>query len=362
MIYYFCPDENRPCGGVKQIYRQVGILHKHGIEACVLHSMKGFRCDWFEGDVPIRDLGFGKMRTFLSKVSKRIFRLCGLGPSLRPGRRVLSRENGTFVTRFLEKNDVLVLPEFLWKPLKDRVHGLPIVLFVQGLRCLYGACEFLDVDRGTDFLSSQVKGALAISDYEQQMIAMLYKSLPLFRIHNAVDPAIFHPEEPKKKQIALMPRRLKEDLLIVVHALAVKGLLKHWKVVVIDNLSEAEAARVLRDSAIFLSSSDREGFGLPPLEAGACGCVVVGYDGVAGREFFSKEYMYPVPQGDILAFIETLQAVLAQYDEDPVTLEQKAHEFAGWIAAEYSLEREEKEVLAAWHSLLPLCQGRPNQQ
>ena len=48
IIYYLCPDTNKPRGGVKVIYEHVDILNGAGFSACVLHQKKGFRCNWFD--------------------------------------------------------------------------------------------------------------------------------------------------------------------------------------------------------------------------------------------------------------------------------------------------------------------------
>jgi len=51
-------------------------------------------------------------------------------------------------------------------------------------------------------------------------------------------------------------------------------------------VADIVVADILRSSRVFLSFSQREGFGLPPLEALACGCAVVGYHGFGGRALF----------------------------------------------------------------------------
>ena len=57
--------------------------------------------------------------------------------------------------------------------------------------------------------------------------------------------------------------------------------------------SEAAVADILRESQVFLSFGHPEGFGLPPAEALACGCLVIGYHGGGGREYFGPAGAYP---------------------------------------------------------------------
>jgi len=46
-IYYISPDLSRPSGGVRTIYRHVDALNDCGFDAAVLHTKRGFRCEWF---------------------------------------------------------------------------------------------------------------------------------------------------------------------------------------------------------------------------------------------------------------------------------------------------------------------------
>ena len=48
----------------------------------------------------------------------------------------------------------------------------------------------------------------------------------------------------------------------------------------------------MRLATIFLTFSNQEGFGLPPVEAMACGCLVVGYHGHGGKEFLKPEWSF----------------------------------------------------------------------
>ncbi len=49
--------------------------------------------------------------------------------------------------------------------------------------------------------------------------------------------------------------------------------------------SREKVAEELKKSNIFLNIGYPEGFPFPPLEAMACGCIVVGYTGGGGNEF-----------------------------------------------------------------------------
>src|SRR4051794_18914043 len=54
-VYYLCPDDDAPSGGVRAAYQHVDVLNEAGIPAAVLHTTPGFRCTWFEHSTRIAD-------------------------------------------------------------------------------------------------------------------------------------------------------------------------------------------------------------------------------------------------------------------------------------------------------------------
>lgn len=53
----------------------------------------------------------------------------------------------------------------------------------------------------------------------------------------------------------------------------------------IENMTRPQVAEALAGADIFLATAFPEGFGLPPLEAMACGCVPVGFSGLGGFDY-----------------------------------------------------------------------------
>src|SRR5258708_39406932 len=79
----------------------------------------------------------------------------------------------------------------------------------------------------------------------------------------------------------------------------------------IDRLSQRQPAAALAASAVFLASGYPEGFGLPPLEALACGCLVVGFAGRGGREYLRHgENCLLAAEGEVLGAAEQLARAL----------------------------------------------------
>ena len=103
---------------------------------------------------------------------------------------------------------------------------------------------------------------------------------------------------------------------------------------------------------MFLSFGHPEGFGLPAAEAMSCGCLVVGYDGLGGREFFRPAFSYAVEPGDVVKVARIVEGVIAEYDADPEGVLAKGRAAAAFISATYSPELEETDLMQAWAEVL----------
>lgn len=90
-------------------------------------------------------------------------------------------------------------------------------------------------------------------------------------------------------------------------AIADAGLTK--EIHALGFVPSSTAYRHLKDSAIFISASTEEGFGMSAAEAMACGVPVVAYDLLAYREFFPHG-MTRVPVGDTRAFAAAIIRLL----------------------------------------------------
>jgi hypothetical protein len=98
-----------------------------------------------------------------------------------------------------------------------------------------------------------------------------------------------------------MPRKLASDSHILSFFLK-QNLPNNWKILPLNDLDEKELFKYLSISKIFLSFSDLEGFGLPPLEAALAGNKVIGYTGEGGKEYWKKPLFQEIPKGNILEF------------------------------------------------------------
>jgi len=297
-VYYLCPDDNKPSGGVRMIYRHVDALNAAGIAAAVVHERPGFRVDWFAGETRVQAA-----------------RDVTLGPA-----------------------DLLVVPEYYGPGLDTLPAGCRKVVFNQNAYETFARVPFGATGPGAPYAGlSNLEALLTVS---QDNAALLRHAFPDIDVHIArvvVDERVFHPgPAPAGKRIGYMPRRRAQEQEQLLHILRSRGVLAGWELVAIDGLTEEQTAEALRGCAVFLSFSEREGFGLPPAEAMAAGAFVVGFTGLGGREFFDSDFCSPVAEADLLAFALAVEEVLALFDNDP-----------GMLAA--AGRTASKEILSRYH-------------
>lgn len=355
-IYYHCPFASKPVGGVKQIYRHVESLVAAGIDAQVLAD-RPLDPTWFESDAPLavlRHRPAWQVR-LAERLRRRIDSLAWLTGDTGPIVESVSAQGGTRRWR-LGANDVIVLPEFYGKALRAPGFGARLVLFNQNAHYTYNGFGAEDSLAGFPYFGA-ASAVITVSHHNREYMQHAFPDARVYLTLNGVDTSVFKPL-PKKRQIAYMPRKLPRDLVQVLQIVSGRGRLAGWTLCAIDGMHETQVTRVLGESSVFLSSCEAEGFGLPPLEAAACGCAVVGYTGYAAQEFMSADLCDPVTQGDVLGFARTLEAVLARFEDDAAAAEARAMRHADFVRQHYSRPSEAHSVVQTWQSILALHGAR----
>jgi hypothetical protein len=346
-ILYLCPDNPRPAGGVRNIYQHVEILRRHGYDAAVMHERAGFRADWFPNSVPIVSWTNRQYRP-RSKGRTELFRRGGRATPEEPY--LFLRAPREFE---LGGDDLLVVPEIMAHRFHDIVPpGRPFVLLNQHGYVIFRRPGVTPSAAKAAYTSRDALGVLVTSRDSRDVLAHAFPGIEPHLVRYSIDPTVFRYSEAKRRQIAFMPRRGGDDARHVLGVLEVRGVLERVHVVAIDARDEADTAAILADSLIFLAVSYQEGFGLPPAEAMAAGCLVVGYHAYGGKEFFLPELTYPITTGDVTAIGRTVEDLLTQEADDPAPLRARARAAATYIADEYAPERQEEDLLAAWRALL----------
>lgn len=129
-------------------------------------------------------------------------------------------------------------------------------------------------------------------------------------------------------------------------------MLKDWNLVPIENKSQKEVAKIFRKSLLYINLVYQEGFGLPSAEAMACGCSVIGYHGMGGKEFYRPEFSFPVETGKIVEVARTVEQVLQLFRSNPQYIHAKAYKASEYIRRNYSPEIQKSDVLKFWGTVL----------
>lgn len=316
-LFVCYPDNNHPIGGVKQIYRQVELLHQAGFSAWVLHEGKGFRADWFESAAPVMDL-----ETFLA-----------LPPDA--------------------ATDVLVLPETWVRNIPGYLPGIAKIIFNQNAYYTFGLDSNIASDIVSYYHHPDVRGVVTVSDDNRRFLVDGCGLNPAF-VHvvlNGIDGEIFYPPECKIRKILYLGRKQLQHARIVRAMAESRPFFRRYPFVELGRLSHAEIASELREALVFLSCGHPEGFGLPLAEAIACGCLVVGYHGLAGRDFCHPA-LVEVPFGDLLTFVNTLERAVGAFEQDPEASTQALVAHALALRERYSLHQERQRCLSVWPAFL----------
>jgi len=350
-IFYVCPWAEKPTGGIKQIFRHVEALNAAGFDARVL-ALEAAMPSWFSSSASVARVIPSRLSMLSNGLSRKKNRTAWISARTAPWVE-MSHAPDSRVKRQLDAQDVLVLPEYVGKALRPCGFGSRLVVFNQNAHYTFNGFTHSDEQRDSVY-RGHLLAALAVSRHTFDYLTFAFPELRVLLTPNGVDGATFHPGNgAKKKQIAFMPRKLSSTVVQVLQILQGRGSLAGWNLCPIDGMGETDVARLLRESAIFLSTCHDEGFGLPPLEAGASGCVVLGYTGYAAREFMLPEYCYPIAQGDVLGFAQTLEKVIFEFNADPQRLLRQAASYAAFLGDHYSKALEGQRVVAAWKDICP---------
>lgn len=277
-IYYFIPDYDKPSWGIGMLYYQVYMLNKNGFNARVLHEESSFKLSWLKLDVP-----------------------------------VIYLNQSEFVST---ENDILVIPEVVVGD--RRIADIPgrKIVFVQNCFSI-----LTNLNKAYTYRELGYEHALT---YLPHLHSVLRQH---FEIETTDIPAFVAPyyyQEPertaaskRKSQIILFPkigafdydiirkmlhRKLQKNRFKKLTSSVIKGSDK-WKIIELENRSHEEVAKIMKESAFFVSVNTHESFNATVPEAMAAGCIVVCYEAYGPKDFlvnnqnafvFPNNYVYPL--------------------------------------------------------------------
>jgi len=283
------------------MYRHVQHLLRNGVQASIVHNDPSFKPAWFGADVPTQYL---KNQPTISS------------------------------------GDVLVVPEV-------HVSWLKTIKQIPARKIVLCQNHFLIYEGLKDARSWQELGvshAVATSEIIANFINTVMAFPDASLVHLGIDHNLFRPAPIKKRQIACMPRKMPGAFQFIRKTYERLAGADALPFAIIENMSEQDAARVLSESSIFLSLSWLEGFGLPPVEAMASGCTVVGFHGNGGREYATEQNGFWCEGDDWEAVARALHRVtgLVMSGDSQIA---RMTEAGIRTAARYSFANEEKDLL-----------------
>tara|TARA_Y100001970_G_scaffold207122_1_gene252321 strand:+ start:7487 stop:8542 length:1056 start_codon:yes stop_codon:yes gene_type:complete len=127
----------------------------------------------------------------------------------------------------------------------------------------------------------------------------------ILKVSLSVEKNKFNLKIKKKNLITYMPRKMPQHSETIMFFLR-KHISRKWKIKKIDKLKEKKVFDLLLQSKIFLSFTQSEGLGMPPIEAAIAGNKVIGYTGEGGKEIWHKPIFTEIPHGNAKKFVQEI--------------------------------------------------------
>jgi hypothetical protein len=310
-LLYICHDIAAPRGGISVLYDHVATLRQHGFDAWIVHGKQGFRYPHGPTEVPVIDASSGLA---------------------------------------VNADDFIVVPE----DHHAAIHAFGRAACRKALFCQNHYYIFHGLNPGEHWRDFGFTDYLCVS--EPIAAAMQeYFGVTATTVRPALDDVYFG-EAPAGAQapvkLACMPRKGGPHLRHLAGLLPrLTGAAPSW--VPIDGLTRPQVAERLRQSDIYISTSVDEGLGLPPLEAMAAGCLVIGYAGGGGLDYARPDNGIWVADQDVWALARAVAGALADLQDPVRAAPLLAKRRAGQETARcYSRQAFTEALLGFWRTRL----------
>lgn len=298
-IIYFLPAQKHPSGGAKIIYHHSNLINQikdDGINSCILHYKKKRISKYLESVKKIF-IKSNKNKEIFGYNFKDFKIIKNFLPNNEWINTKIKNKNEL---AFNSKNDFLIFPEIIAHFAKNICFkkNIKYAIFIQGVYHMYQINDLKKLSK----IYEKAEFIITTSLNTKASIIKIFPRLKkkIIKLSLSIDPNIFKPKA-KKKIITCIPRKLEEDFRLLKFFLY-KRIPKPWKIISLKNISSKVLIKTLNKSKIFLSFSNLEGLGLPPLEAAISGNKVIGYTGEGGKEYFKKPLFERVMKSDLLDF------------------------------------------------------------
>lgn len=320
MIYYFIPDYDKPSWGIGMLYHHVNILNNNGFKAKVLHEKASFKLSWLPLDVPIEYLNQNSFAPLDDDILIIPEILAGDKRILNsPGRKIVFVQNCFSILANLEK--AYTYRELGYEHCFTYLPHLHTILK-----------RYFDIE---------------VTDMPPFVAPYYYLKADKIKLSN------------RKKRIVLFPKPGSYDYSIIRKMLLrkleenrsnnpLKKIFKRnagWQLIELENKSHEEVAKIMKESAFFVSVNEREAFNSSVPEAMATGCIAICYEAYGPKDFlengrnafvFPNNYAYPL--------IDKLFALIDDYEniqEELAVIRANAYQ----TACAYRVENTEVSLI-----------------
>lgn len=189
---------------------------------------------------------------------------------------------------------------------------------------------------------------LCASENAKKNLQFMFPASNVMRVRPSFDRKPLFYNGKKEPFVSLFLSSKKNKVGDIVSVTGLRWIPEGWKLWPMENIPESQVVNTMGRSALFISLNEHSGFGLAMAEAMACGCVVVGYTGLAGSEFLRPGISFPIQNGDFLEMANKLVELFVIPMPEIVEIGHKASTF---IRSEYSTAKEVESVNNAWSKI-----------
>ncbi len=327
-IIYLCNTERGPSGGAKIIYNHSEIINNFkNFTSQVVHIRKKKTSKWTRSIKKRLNINSSSETGWQANEIEALknFKYNWFS------NKVSIKQN----LNFSQSSDFVILPEIFAHLAEDLLikEKIKYAIFVQNGYSI----SFTNNKTKLNKAYSNAKFILSYSDDITKCIQLSFPKLKtkIIKIKVSIQQDRKINLKKKKKLITYMSRKLPQHSFHVVYFLK-KHLPKEWSLKDLNNINEREVFKNLFNSKIFLSFSNLEGLGLPPLEAAFAGNYVIGYTGEGGKDYWKKPIFTEIYSGDIRNFVKQ---VIKKVSEINMNKTQRLNQYKN-ILKEFSKPNE----------------------
>lgn len=331
-LYFVMPEVHKPVGGVNVLINIMNVLLSNGYNATPLYQTSNYKYKY--KDIKTQAF-YAKELDFLSNRYKKFY-----------GQYLIKKPHNIQFTPSDE--DFYIVPEFCYPEFSTTIKLGRKILFVQDV---FGFCRAYKRDlKSKEKLIKNFEFIITTSNASSNAVKELTNVNPLF-IPQYIDNKNYFPSKNKIRQICYMPRKRPDEIETLTSCLRTQKIFDNWRWKPIFNVAEDERNYIINQSAIFLSFSHQEGFGLPPAEAMSAGCLVVGYTGVGGEEYFDSSLCIKVSDGDIIEFMKSIKYAVNMFDNDRKKFDEMRFAAAQNILMKYNYDEMYNSVTSIFEKI-----------